>query len=183
MSTVWGKGGTGGNAAHDLVCCRCRERRENHDRLLPPTSCGLPGDHSDWTWDQHHRREEGTATKCQQYGGASRGKRPCGQDILARREQDERGRDPEEGNGVWEKIDLIGNHIPEMVCHLDPNFLCSSTKTIRQFLGLPTDGSRRLWIIAFPQLLSIKMLKEKDMLTAYSQCFFCEFDGPSWAHL
>jgi hypothetical protein len=81
------------------------------------------------------------------------------------------------------KIDLIGNHIPEMVCHLDPNFLCSSTKTIRQFLGLPTDGSRRLRIIAFRRLLSIKVLKEKDMLTAYLQCFFCEFDGPSWARL
>ena len=81
-----------------------------------------------------------------------------------------------------EKIDFIGNHIPEMVCHLDPNFLCSSTKTIRQFLGLSTDGSRRLRMIAFRRLLSIEKLKEKDMLTAYLQCFFCEYDGSSWAH-
>ena len=74
------------------------------------------------------------------------------------------------------KIDFIGNHIPEMVCHLNPNFLCSSTKTVRQFLGLPTDGSRRLRIIAFRLLLPIKKLKEKDMLTAYLQAFFCEYD-------
>jgi hypothetical protein len=73
-----------------------------------------------------------------------------------------------------EKIDLISNHIPEMICHLDPNFLCSSTKTIREFLGLPTNGSRRLRVIVFRRLLSIKKLKEKDMLTAYLQCFFCE---------
>ena len=82
-----------------------------------------------------------------------------------------------------EKIDFIGNHIPEMVCHLDPNFLCSSTKTIRQFLGLPTDGSRRLRIIVFRRLLPIRKLKEKDMLTAYLQTFFCEYDGLSWTHL
>jgi len=72
------------------------------------------------------------------------------------------------------KIDFIGNHIPEMVCHLDPNFLCSATKTIRQFLGLSTDGSRRLRIIVFRRLQPIKELKEKDMLTAHLQCFFCK---------
>jgi len=81
-----------------------------------------------------------------------------------------------------EGIDFIGDHIPEMVCHLDPNFLCSSTKTIRQFLGLSTDGSRRLRMITFRRLVPIKRLKEKDMLTAYLQCFFCEYDGPSWVH-
>ena len=70
-----------------------------------------------------------------------------------------------------EKIDFIGDHIPEMVCHLDPNFLCSSTKTIRQFLGLSTDGSRRLRMIAFQRLLPIEQLEEKDMVTAYLQCF------------
>jgi len=75
-----------------------------------------------------------------------------------------------------ERIDFIGNHIPEMVCHLDPNFPCSSTKTIRQFLGLHGGGFRRLRIIAFRRLLPIKSLKEKDMLTAYLQCFFCEYD-------
>ena len=66
-----------------------------------------------------------------------------------------------------EKIDLIGNHVPKMVCHRDPNFLCSSTGTIRRFLGLSTNGSRRLRIIAFRRLQPIKELKEKDMLTAY----------------
>ena len=72
-------------------------------------------------------------------------------------------------------VELIRNHIPEMICHLDPKFLCSSTKTIRQFLGLPTGGSRRLRIIAFQRLVSIKKLKERDMLTAYLQCFFCKY--------
>ena len=57
-------------------------------------------------------------------------------------------------------VELIRNHIPEMICHLDPKFLCSSTKTIRQFLGLPTGGSCRLRIIAFRRLVSIKKLKE-----------------------
>ena len=75
------------------------------------------------------------------------------------------------------KIHFIGNHIPEMVCHRDPNFLCSSTKTIRQFLGLPTDGSRRLRVIVFRLLRPIKELKEADMLTAYLQCFFCMYHG------
>jgi hypothetical protein len=46
-----------------------------------------------------------------------------------------------------EKIDFIGNHIPEMFYHQDPNFLCSSTGTICRFIGLPTDGSRRLRVI------------------------------------
>ena len=75
------------------------------------------------------------------------------------------------------KIDFIKNHIPEVICHRDPNFLCSSTKTIRQFLGLPTDGSRRLRIIVFRLLRPIKELKERDMLTAYLQCFFCKHHG------
>jgi len=72
------------------------------------------------------------------------------------------------------KIPFIRNHIPEMVCHRDPNFLGSSTKTIRQFLGLPTDGSRRLRVIVFGLLRPIKELKESDMLIAYLQCFFCK---------
>ena len=40
-----------------------------------------------------------------------------------------------------QKNELITNHIPEVVCHRDPNFLCSSTRAIRQFLGLPIDVS------------------------------------------
>ena len=73
-----------------------------------------------------------------------------------------------------ETIKFIGDHIPYTVCHRDPKFLCSSTKTIRQFLGLPIDGSRCLCIIVFRRLQSIKELKEKDMLTAYLQCLFRE---------
>jgi len=75
------------------------------------------------------------------------------------------------------KTHFIGNHIPEMVCHQHPNFLCSSTKIIRQFLGLPTDSSRRLRVIVFRLLRPIKELKERDMLTAYLQCFFCMYHG------
>ena len=82
-----------------------------------------------------------------------------------------------EGNDLAVKIDFIGNYIPEVVCHRDPNFLRSSTKTIRQFLGLPTNGSRRLRVIVFRLLRPIKELKERYMLTAYLQCFFCKYHG------
>lgn len=75
------------------------------------------------------------------------------------------------------KTDFIGNHIPEIVCHRDPEFLCSSTKMIRRFLGLPTGGCRRLRVFAFGALELITELKEKDMLTAYLQCLFCECEG------
>ena len=74
------------------------------------------------------------------------------------------------------KINLIGNYISEMVCHLDPNFLCSSTKTIREFLGFSTDGSHRLRIV-FRRLLSIEKLGEMEMFTAYFQCFFRKDHG------
>ena len=73
------------------------------------------------------------------------------------------------------KIKFIENHIPEMVFHQDPNFLCSSTKMIREFLGLPTNGSRRLRIIAFRRLQPIRKLEEKEMLKAYLDCFFCKY--------
>ena len=73
-------------------------------------------------------------------------------------------------------IDFIGDHIPEMVCHGDPDFLCGSTKTVRQFLGLATNGSRRLRVIVFRRLRSIRELKEQDMPTAYLQAFFCKYD-------
>ena len=76
------------------------------------------------------------------------------------------------------KIDFIKNHTPEIVCHRDPNFPCSSAKTIRHFLGLPTDGSRRLRIIAFRRLQPITKLKEKEMLAAYLECFFCKHGKP-----
>ena len=67
------------------------------------------------------------------------------------------------------KIGLIGNQIPEVICYLNQNFLCSPTKAIRQSPRPPTDGYYRLRIIAFQQLLSIKKLKEK---TAFVQWFF-----------
>ena len=73
-----------------------------------------------------------------------------------------------------ENIAFIGNHIPEMVCHKDPIFVGSSTRTIRGFLGLSTEGSRRLRVIVFRRLVPIWELKEKEMLLAYFQCFFCE---------
>ena len=81
-----------------------------------------------------------------------------------------------EARECGKEISFISNHIPKLVCHRDPNFLCSSTKTIRQFLGLATSGSRCLRVIVFQRLQPIKGLKEKEMLTAYLQCFFCECD-------
>ena len=74
------------------------------------------------------------------------------------------------------KIDFIKRHTPEMICHLDPLFLCSSTKTIRQFLGLPTGECRSLRIIASKRLWPIRGLGEKDMLTAYLGCFFSKYE-------
>jgi hypothetical protein len=73
-----------------------------------------------------------------------------------------------------EETDLVRNHIPDMVCYLDPTWMCSSTKTIRHFLDLPTEGSRVLRIIVFRRLTAINALKEEQMLTVYLQCFFCE---------
>jgi hypothetical protein len=74
-----------------------------------------------------------------------------------------------------EGIDLIENHIPDMVCYMDPTWISSSTKIIRKFMGLATKGSRTLCVIVFRRLRPINMLKEKEMLTAYLQCFFCGF--------
>ena len=76
-----------------------------------------------------------------------------------------------------ERIDFTGNHIPEMVCHLDPGFLCNSTKTICQFPGLPTGGPCRPRIIVFRRLRPIKDLKGKYMLTANLHCLFCKYTG------
>jgi hypothetical protein len=75
------------------------------------------------------------------------------------------------------RIDFTCNLIPEMVCHRDPNFLCSSTGPICRFLGLSADDSRRLRVITFRRPLPIRELKEKDMLTAYLWCFFCKYNG------
>lgn len=72
-------------------------------------------------------------------------------------------------------IDLIRDHIPDMVCHLDPTWIGSSTKTIRQFLGVSTEGTRFLRIMVFRRLTPIDKLQEKQMLTAYLQCFFCRW--------
>ena len=77
------------------------------------------------------------------------------------------------------KIDLIDNYISEMVYHLDPNFLCSSTKTIREFFGFSTDCSHCPCIIVFRRLLSIEKLGEMEMFTVYLQCFSCKHHGKS----
>ena len=79
----------------------------------------------------------------------------------------------EKAKGYGSEIALIGDHLPDVVCHLDPTWICSSTKAIRQFLGLPTDGARTLRIIVFRRLRPIGTLKEERMLAAYLQCFFC----------
>ena len=81
----------------------------------------------------------------------------------------------EKAKEYGKKIDLIGNHIPEMACHLDPDFLYSSTKTMREFLSLCTNGLRCLRMITFRLLLPTKKLKEIDMVTAYLQWFFRKY--------
>ena len=47
-------------------------------------------------------------------------------------------------NKAKEHGEKINIHTPDMICHLDPNLLCSLVEVIRQFLGLPTDDSRSL---------------------------------------
>ena len=56
-------------------------------------------------------------------------------------------------------------------------------RATRWFLGLSTDSSRHLRIIAFRPLQQIKELKEKDMPTAYLQCFFCKYDGQTTTNI
>lgn len=93
---------------------------------------------------------------------------------------------PEDGRGIhilWDArgygktIKLIGNHIPEVTSHQDLNFPCSTTKTMREFLSLPTNGSHHLRIIAFRRLRPMTELNEQDILAAYFQCLFCKYHG------
>lgn len=79
------------------------------------------------------------------------------------------------------KIDFIGHYIPEIVRHLDLNSLCSQ-RPPASFSDPPTNGSRRLRIIAFRWLVPASASKEK-VLVAYLRCFFREFEGSPWAHL
>ena len=112
-----------------------------------------------------------------------------GNDLVVKTSWPEEGRTSEveilkKAKKYGEKIALIGNHIPEMVCHKDPIFVGSSTRTIRGFLGLSTEGSRRLRVIVFRRLVPIRELEENEMLLGYLQCFFCECncrDSPDWA--
>jgi hypothetical protein len=88
-------------------------------------------------------------------------------EIIKKREED------------GEDIEFIGDHIPEMVCHPNLDFLCSSTRATHQLLGHPTDNSCRLRVVLSRRLRPIKEPKEEDMLTAHLQCFPCKYDGIS----
>ena len=71
--------------------------------------------------------------------------------------------------------ELVKNHIPTMLGHMDPPYLACSTATIRRFPGLDTKGERVLRIILFRRLREIKFLGSDDMLVAFLDCFFCKF--------
>jgi hypothetical protein len=80
----------------------------------------------------------------------------------------------EKAREIGETNDLVKDHIPTMLGHIDPPFLTCSTKFIREFLGLGDEGARVLRIIVFRRLEEIKLLDNEDMLIAFLDCFFCE---------
>lgn len=79
--------------------------------------------------------------------------------------------------------DLVKDHVPTILGHLDPTYITCSTRPIREFLGLKVDGERVLRVIVFRRLTEIKFLDEEHMLIAYLDCFFCEFLSLSLRHL
>jgi hypothetical protein len=80
----------------------------------------------------------------------------------------------EKATKIGETNELVKDHIPTIVGHMDPPFLTCSTSLIRQFLGLTTVGARVLRVIAFHRLKEIKHLGEEDMLIAFLDNFFCK---------
>jgi hypothetical protein len=71
--------------------------------------------------------------------------------------------------------DLVKDHLPTVIYHIDPPHLTCSTRIIRTFLCLDTAGARVLRVIVFTRLKEIKYLDEKNMLIAFFDTFFCEF--------
>ena len=80
----------------------------------------------------------------------------------------------EEAKKIGESNELVKNHIPTVRGHLDPPFVTCSTRYIREFLGLKTDGERVLRVIAFRRLEKIKYLDKEHMLIAYLDAFLCK---------
>ena len=76
---------------------------------------------------------------------------------------------------IGEGNPLVKGHIPTIIGNIDPPYLTCSTSFVRKSLGLDTNGSRVLRVIAFPRLMELKHLEEEDMLMAYLECFFCGF--------
>jgi len=76
---------------------------------------------------------------------------------------------------IGETNDLVKDHIPTMLGHVDPSYLTCSTKPIRDFLGLNTDGARVFRVILFRRLQEIKFLDETHMLIAFLDCFFAHW--------
>lgn len=81
----------------------------------------------------------------------------------------------EKAKEIGQSNNLVKDHIPTVVGHLEPAYFTCSTRPIRQFLGLDFTGERVLRVIAFRRLLEIKFLDEEDMLIAFLDCFFCRF--------
>jgi hypothetical protein len=80
----------------------------------------------------------------------------------------------EKARRIGETNELVKDHIPTIVGHMDPPYLTCATSLIRQFLGLETVGARVLRVIAFHRLKEIKHLDEEDMLIAFLDSFFCK---------
>ena len=81
----------------------------------------------------------------------------------------------ERAKEIGETNDLVKDHIPKMLGHMDPPYVTCSTKIIREFLHLRTDGDRVLRVILFRRLEEIKYLNKEDMIIGFLDCFFCEF--------
>jgi hypothetical protein len=88
----------------------------------------------------------------------------------------------EKAKKIGETNDLVRDHIPKIFGHMDPPYLTCSTKPIRKFLGLGTDGERVLRIIAFHRLREIKYIDKEHMLMAFLDCFFCKLLSWSLRH-
>ncbi|PPQ66181.1 hypothetical protein CVT24_000158 [Panaeolus cyanescens] len=87
-----------------------------------------------------------------------------------------------EGENDNDKLyEFIRKHVPEMYCYLKPEFLGSSTATIRRFLKLASGqddsceipGARHLLLIVFKRLYGIQGLCEDEMIKFYIETYFC----------
>ena len=89
----------------------------------------------------------------------------------------------EKARKIGETNALVEGHVPTMHGHLDPPHVTCSTRHIRDFLKLDTNGERVLRVIAFRRLEEIKLLDEEHMLIAFLDCFLCKLLSDSLRRL